>query len=282
MRYHLLTRLAYGLVGVVALASPCGAVNPGFIPGDACFHSLLTEDYLQTLRPAGGVIELQYIYPEPMMFCGYGGFDRLTVRNCPPALYDGLRRAYRATRKDHPKLVQVFEDKGGRKQSVEFNGLDLFVCNKNCDWKTQKIGLRYNEHWFDFPINSPRPKSGWLDPRSARMNVPAYRYVSFLSGADADVEDWQNSQRIPGLAVRLPDVKGWEFAGPKIEAPVLANAEDIELVVTCDPLDDYFRQKDGATFYIVRTTGVRQLQWEREKSESGSQTNLADKPVGSE
>jgi hypothetical protein len=219
-----------------------------------------------------------------MMFCGYGGFDRLTIRNCPASLYDGLRRAYRAARKDYPKLVKVFEESDGRKQSVEVNGLDLFVCNKNCDWNTQKIGLKYNEHWFDFPIKSqrpnPNPKSGWVDLATGRMNSPAYRYVSFLSGADAVVEDWQNSQRIPGLAVSLPDAKGWEFAGPKIEAPIVAKAEDVELVVTCDPLDEYFRQKDGATFYIIRTTGVRQLQWQL--SDEGSHINLVDKPLGAE
>jgi hypothetical protein len=279
MRYHFLTQVTGVLICVTASASPCWAVNPGFIPGDALFHSVLTEDYLQTLRPASGTLELNYIYPEPMMFCGYGGFDRLTVRKCPPALYDGLRRAYRAARKDYPKLVQVFEESDGRKHSVEFNGLGLFVCNKNCDWNTQKIGLKYNEHWFDFPINSPRPKFGWLDPGTGRMNIPAYRYVSFLSGAEAVVEDWQNGPRIPGLAVQLPEAKGWEFAGPKIEAPIVANAEDVELVVTCDPVDDYFRQKDGAAFYVVRTSGVRKMQWQL--SDDGSRLNLIDKPLDS-
>jgi hypothetical protein len=257
----------------------CRAVNPGFIPGDACFHAILTENYLATLRPAGGNLELHYSYPEPMMGCGYGGFARLTVRNCPPALYDGLTKVYRAVRKTHSKLVRVLEEPTGRR-NLEINGLDLFVYNKAIDWKRQEIGLKYNEHWFDFPIKSPRPANGWFGSgkSSERMNAEAYRYVSFLPGPDAVVEDWKNSARIPGLAVRVPDVNGWEFAGPEIEVPVVTNAEDIELIVTCEPLDDYFQRRDESTFYVIRTASVRELQWR--VIEGKSTVELTDAPFG--
>jgi hypothetical protein len=280
MRCEMAKRLARALVCVVSTASPCWAVNPGFIPGDACFHSVLTENYLGTFRPTSGVLKLHYMYPEPMMLCGYGGFAHLTITHCPPSLYAGLEKVYRAARKLDPKLVRVLEGAAG-KENVELNGLNLFVCNKNADWKTQVIGLKYNEHWFDFPIKSPRPPSGWMTTgnNSERMNTEAYRYVSFLTGADAVIEDWRNSARIPGLKVQLPDVKGWEFAGPEIAEPVVVNAEDIELVVTCAPLDDYFRQKDGARFYVIRSTGVRELQWQL--SGNGTRIELTDKPLGS-
>jgi hypothetical protein len=280
MRYRLWTRIAATISSCAAISiSPCLAVNPGFIPGDACFHSLLTDEYLSTLRPATGVLDLNYIYPEPMMLCGYGGFAHLSVHRCPVSIFTSLETVYRAVRKTHPKLVRVLDERGAANRGVEINGLDLFVYNKDVDWKTQKIGLKYNEHWFDFPINSPHPKSGWFGSgnNSERMDVKAYRYVSFLPGADAVVEDWQHSSRYPGLAVRLPDVKGWEFAGPEIESPVVANAEDVELVVTCEPLDEYFRQKEQATFYVIRRTGVRERQWRL--SDDGSRIELGDKPL---
>ncbi len=189
-----------------------------------------------------------------MIGCGYAGFAHLTIRDCRPGLFASLNKVYRAIRRTHPKLVRVLDEHGKSERGIEINGLDLFVYNKDIDWKAQSIGLKYNEHWFDFPIKSPHPTSGWAltGPNSVRMDIPAYRYVSFLTGADAVVEDWQNSQRFPALAVRLPDVKQWEFpgAGP-IEVPIVAKAEDVQLVVTCEPLDDYFRQKPESIFYVI-------------------------------
>jgi hypothetical protein len=241
------------------------------------FLEYLKAGVLSNLHPDGKVLKLHYIYPEPMTLCGYAGFAHLTIRDCPRALFASLDKVYRAVRKTHPKLVRVLDDRGTGSRGIEINGLDLFVYNKNIDWKAQRIGLKYNEHWFDFPVKSPHPKSGWLTSgtNSERLDITAYRYVSFLTGADAVAEDWQNSFRFPGLAVRVPEVNGWEFAGPEIDVPVVASAKDVQIVVTCEPLDDYFHQKPESIFYVIGTNGIRQLEWRL--SEDESKVELSDK-----
>jgi hypothetical protein len=280
MQWRSRVRMAAAVLWVFFSAALCRACNPGFIPGDACFHSILTDDFLTQLRAGGKVMQLHYAYPEPLVGCGYTGFAHLEIRNCPPSLHVSLEKVYRAVRKTHPKLVRILDDRGSGDRGIEINGLDLFVYNKEVDWKSEKIGLKYNEHWYDFPVDPAllKNRGGWLSTNkdSDRMAIACYRYVSFLPGLEAVAEDWQYSSRFAGLAVRVPNVNDWGLGGPEIESPVTANAEDVQLVVTCEPLDDYFRRKADTTFYVIRTTGIRELQWRL--SDDETRMELSDKP----
>ena len=57
------------------------AHNSYFLPGDALFHTRITEESLKQLN-AGKDIRFNYERPDPesVNFCGYAGFSKLVIK----------------------------------------------------------------------------------------------------------------------------------------------------------------------------------------------------------
>src|SRR5262245_48352901 len=88
------------VVWVAAFLSPalsCLANNNFFLPGDAFFHTVLTEERLKALR-ANEDATFDYIYVAPGAFCGNAGYERLTVKQLPAGFLRNLDYAYRLER----------------------------------------------------------------------------------------------------------------------------------------------------------------------------------------
>jgi hypothetical protein len=248
------------------------ACNPGFIPGDAFFHSELTSDFVSRMRVEGGALLLHYAYPEPLSGCGYSGFATLKVEGCPASLGQQLRLVYQAARSIEPRVVRIVSESDKVERAVEINALHMFVYNKGADWRAQKIGLKYNEHWYDFAVDVRMAK------KLQRTPVAAYVYAPFVPLVDAVAEDWQFSRRFAGLGASVPDVQGWGLPGEEITIPVTMKYADLEMVITLDKLESYFRRKEDATFYVIHGETSAQFRWHV----NGANLELQKAAVGAE
>jgi hypothetical protein len=272
MRRHRWMEVIAAGVGVVVVSMKCAACNPAFVPGDAFFHATITKELLDHLAIDKGTLSLRYSYPEPMSLGGYVGFARMDIGNCPPSLGESLRRVYRQVRRTHPRVVQIVADGKGEERCFELNGLELFVYSKGRVWDHQQIGLKYNEHWYNFPVKVEVAKG------TDRLPIKGYVYRTFLPIVDAVTEDWQNSSHFSGLSVKCPDVAGWGLAGPEILTPITGAAVDLEFVILAGNVEDYFNRKDNATFYVIQGERVREMQWQR--PEDGGDARLKERQMG--
>lgn len=254
----------FALVSVLLnLTTSVSAVNLSFMPGDAFFSVRLTAEIVDSLPTEGGTLNLSYAYPKGSGdFCGYAGFEKLTILGASPDFVDRIKSAYRAARIDVPLQIEINVDEDGNRKEFELNGFDAFVCNRDVDWKKQRIGIKYNEDWFNLPkkaLAGPRGKGlfGATGKTTACM-----QYVSFVTGARAVEHDWKYAARYAPLGAEVPDIEGWGIAHREIEVPVSVRAKDIDIVVLKHgSIKAAFNQKDGVEFFRISEDGVRYCMW---------------------
>ncbi len=242
------------------LAGPARAVNPALMPGDAFFHSTLTAESLESFGDKG--IGLEYVYPPgSMAFCGYAGFERLEVVGDTAAISESVKAVYRALRRDFELELRV--DSAGKQK--ELNGFDLFVYPKEVRWsRSTVVGLKYNEDWASLP---PEAAEGG----SSRSRMPGAkaeaRYTTFVEGAPAVLLDWQHGEKVPALGVRYSSGLAWGVPGSRLEAAATIDAEDIQVIITPNKLEDIFiwmtqspefDDMSYSQFFSVTSEGVTQ------------------------
>lgn len=156
------TRLTGLLICVLfAGACPCWGHNTYFLPGDAFFHTVLTEDVvdsrLQMDNPS-----FAYSRPDPFVgaACGDAGYYVLEFVNMPKAFKENLQRAYLELSKLKPKKdetkneSQDIEKAAGSgdadidKETAQYlNGFSLFFYNASFDFRKYRLCVKYNERW---------------------------------------------------------------------------------------------------------------------------------------
>jgi hypothetical protein len=264
----------------IALAANCltthsaFAVILGFKPGDAFFHAKLTkETAVDQAKEKPDTIELEYAYvPWKGGFGGYTGFRKVTIKSVPESMRRHLKQAYWRIRELIPRELRVLND-GALDKYGETNALGVFIYNRDVDWKTQQFAIKYNEHWS----RPPEPAQEKVAHRLFGQPNLAQVYESFIDTPEAVVEDWKNSERFAALKATIPDQTAWDYAGPPIEAPIVVDAKDIQIVIT--PLDDdlqlLFERKytmpfasltvDGAKLVELEKHNTIELDWSPEK-----------------
>lgn len=260
---------------MVALACSCdiaSAVNIAFMPGDAFYSSRLTAEVVasaSTERP----LVLHYASPPGGGFCGFAGFEKLEITGLSEQMVSALRNVYAHNRKHRAKELRIDVDDTGKESAIEINGFKLFVYPKDVDWQQQKIGLKYNEHWMNLPIES------MVGRRDSNYKVKAEHYMPFILTAEAVAEDWKNATRFNALPVRVSEGTGYGLAGPRIEESVSIGADQIQFVVLSDDdLEYYFARTDlGDSFQINIDTTFSRMYFPSAESGATDEDEVVEK-----
>lgn len=249
------------LAVLVCAGRPVFAVNTGFLPGDACFGSALSQETLA-----------QFDADQPVVFpyspgagmgglCGYAGYWHLAVPNLTKETKANLQELYRHLREFEPAVFQIWQDENGNEHRRETNPYRVFIYHKDYD-VAGGIGLKFNESWMSLiHYKTRKPISGAYSPY-----VTDYRAVA---------RDWERGPQVPALPINERHAQPWW--GPQIEEPVSIDAAKIQILVLPDDLHPSFAwgsnsspeeqprgyddEMDGRYFYRVTDEGVTRCHW---------------------
>jgi hypothetical protein len=175
------------IVGIMATSNG-QAANVYFAPGDAFFHSELTEEFLNGLKDDASSITFLYEAPKgSLAFSGARGIARMEITAPSKHFIKGLRTAYeQATAGVHE--FRESKDKDGTIEREEIDPPHLFIYNRDIDLKSQVIGLKYNESWHSLPDEAYQGAERGIEDKEIY-------YESFLKPKNAILEDWKNAVR---------------------------------------------------------------------------------------
>ena len=242
------------LAAILGSAQNLMATNRGFMPGDAFFHSVLTQDDCEQLTKSP-LPTLEFVRPkgEPFTGCGYAGYWSLQLPAESAPLFSNLSKLYSGLRRHAPRELTEHIDGDGKKQQYETNGFHIFVYNKDFDPLRYDIALRYNETWVaDESSFGPHPSITHLE--------------SFVIDSFAFSNDWRDAAVVAPLKTECPPIPDQErrmklgMGNKRIDESVLAKG-DIQIIVTASPdLRRYVHRKNGTLFYSVTNEGIKQYQ----------------------
>ena len=243
----------------LTLASPTYATNRGFMPGDAFFHSVLTQDRCTALSDSDSP-SLPFVRPkgEQFTFCGYAGYWFLQLPADSDPLIKNLGSLYSSLRRSSPRELLEYTDANGTTTQIETNGFHVFVYNHDFDPLKYDIALRYNETWAE-------------DESSFGPHPLSTRLESFVIDRAAFSNDWRDAAAVPPLRTECPPIPEQEkrmklgTGNERLDAPVLAK-EQVQIIVTAsDKFPQYVHRRNGATFYSVTNSGIKQYTAKRGK-----------------
>jgi hypothetical protein len=236
-----------------------------FIPGDAFFHTSLTQSDVDRLASEDGPLLFSYSSSphDGMGFGGNVGFFTLEVADAPRRVADDLKSLYYSVRRTEAKKELVwFDSKGVERKRLESNGLPTLVYPACYDWSTQRIGLKYNETWFD---RTPHGVEDTTPPGQFRVSVAKTHafYVPFIKGADAILEDWRFATRYDALPCKIPENSNWHVTGPRLTTPALkVSIKDVQIVVLTDSdYKQYYDRLDSAEFFVITEAGIKKMEF---------------------
>lgn len=237
---------------LLSLAHPAYATNRGFMPGDAFFYSVLTQDRLTALADPESR-KFPYVRPkgEEFAFCGFAGYWSLELPADSEPLVRNLNSLYTSLRRHSPRELIEHTNEDGTKTQIETNGFHVFVYNLDFDPLKYDIALRYNENWVEDESSfGPRPSITRLE--------------SFVIDRVAFSNDWRDAAAVPPLRTECPLIPEQEkrmklgMGSAWIDTPVVADGEVQIIVTASDNFQHYVNRRNGITFYCVRKSGVTQ------------------------
>lgn len=227
---------------------------PGyFLPGDAFFHTVITEDVLKKLDKNP---DYAFEYNRNSLSSYNSGYRRLSLGKQNRKLAKQIKKAYYDIREIRPLTLHVLGNSPnsvndnpleGETELMEINGLSLFFYNEDYDWEKKHIGLKYNENWYQ---------------ELKKFGYPNGRYGAFVNTPEAIIESWRYSSIIPPLSVQLPAVtikKEKAVLEPiipkeRLKALMLSDddfikfynvEEHIELIEITNEKSKYYTSRDG-------------------------------------
>lgn len=240
------------ILAFLLLVPSAYATNRGFFPGDAFFHSVLTQDLCTALSDSDSSV-IPYIPPKSEQggFCGFAGYWSLQLGADSGMLIKNLCALYSEQRRFTPRKLHEYTDLNGNKTQYEKNGLHIFVYNHDFAPLRHNIALRYNENWVkDEASFGPRPTNTRLE--------------SFVIDRIAFSNDWRDAAAVPKLHVECPPIPDQEnrmklgLGNRRIEAPVLVKGKVQVIVTALGDFGRYLHSRNGATFYSVTKSGIKQ------------------------
>ncbi|MBC8350341.1 MAG: hypothetical protein H8E66_00020 [Planctomycetes bacterium] len=245
------------LVLMIPLAAR--GANQYFMPGDAFFHTVLTEELLGKIDEQADPVFI-YHRPDflPQMFCGYAGFQQLQYDKMPKSMKDNLRKVYDDLRLDYPKRIEVTDEvrvektedgdidvPTGKKIYTEINGFSVLFYNASFDRTKFHLAAKYNEDWAE---NFAAFGHG-REHAVFESLVPTAKAVSL---------EWRDAKLVKPLNVGLPELHARSFKTP------LRPKEKLVAIVL--PKRDFQLAFDGkelgwmpVSLYAVTEDGITEL-----------------------
>ncbi|MBC8289453.1 MAG: hypothetical protein H8E37_03960 [Planctomycetes bacterium] len=278
-----MTRILCFLAVVAVLGgSSAQAANQYYMPGDAFFSAVLTEDVLDRIAKEEHPV-FDYDRPEflPRMLCGYAGFSRLKFVKMPKEMKENLRKSYAELRKDYPKQIEIrpetrtkrTKDEGdievptGRDLHIEINGFRVLFYNADFDMKKHRLCLKYNEQWAD-------EFAAWGHKRSSAQ------LETFVPTPEAIVTDWRDGALVDPLSVTLPD------RSPKnIRVPIQVKKGVIAIVIPVNDFERIYRGEENAwgrnlVIHAVSASGIKRLHASRGHWSESAEGGFGTAPLG--
>ncbi len=226
---------------VLCIQTIASAGSWHFLPGDAYFATELTANMFAGVR-SSEVIRAYYAHPwfEEPRFGGSAGYQIAEIKNISNATKDRITALYHKLRKTYPLEVEIHVDSEGKEKRREINGFPLLLYNRTFDFKSMRVGLRYNEDWADDVISfgHSRPFVGYDVANSE--SLPNYLML-----------DWRDGKTIPSLEATLPTPR-FQDAADKAHTPISLDADKLILIVVADrTIEAIRRNRVGALFFII-------------------------------
>jgi len=248
-------------ISILSPSNAALALTIGFLPGDACYGSRLSQ---KTLAQFGTDGQIVFPYSSGVGLaagCGYAGYWNLAVGNMPKSMTARLHQVYWHLREFDPPVFEIRRDKAGNERRREMNAYRVFIYDKDYDLG-DGIGLKFNEDWMH------------LIRHDTRKPYRAAAYSPYVTAYNAIARDWDRAPRIPPLQINEKDAL--PLWGPRIEEPLSIDAARIQILILPDGLhasfaeamnaspeeeleDDY--KIDSRYFYRVTDEGVTRCHW---------------------
>jgi hypothetical protein len=254
------------IAGLICL--PVWSTNVSFMPGDAFFHSRLTEQAVASMPRDGGSWTIIYSSnDESGNLSGFAGFRTLSVQSVSSQVVMRIHDVYSHLNPNNVKTLKVFIDAGGKRKEVETGGFHFFVYNRDVDWSFQRLALKYNEDWVDIPNNALQ---GSRKPANCIKGFPGVgpvrTYSPFIRSYEAVVSDWRDAKAFAPLKVSVPNNIAWGVIGPRITEPVEADMKDVQFVILeRDNLRKYYHRKLLYEYFLITESGIQIAGWEKGK-----------------
>jgi hypothetical protein len=242
------TLLLITIWATVLASQPVAATNIAFLPGDAFFHGLLTQEDVERIGDQEVTnISLHYVgLPiQEEKLCGYMGLYDISLQSLSAEERRGIVTAHHFLRTRSPRLVVRFGEEeplrfedGSQKlfpgrypRSEELNPISLFVYSKDFDIKEYHLGLKYDE--------------------TVRTSSEARHiaHEAFLKTFDASHADQAGAREVGPLPVESGD--GDPSSPPGLTGPVKF------ILMMPDDLPKLFDRTPGTGFVIVEGDQVR-------------------------
>lgn len=198
------------IAAILQLPTAAQANNNFFLPGDAFFHTVLTESLLQDIEKSKSPV-FRYVRPDHLdtFLCGFAGFDMLQVKEMSPAIKKNLQALYRELREDYPLQIELVQEtrwvrgsiedgdkeiKTGKILRRELNGFSMFFYNAGFDANRYRIGLKYNETWAEEVMAFGHQREH-------------IQFEFFIREEKAILSDWRDSQLVKPLDVISPPIE---------------------------------------------------------------------------
>ena len=231
------------------------AHNTFFLPGDAFFHTVLTEEVLNRIENQKNPV---FTYSRPRFLanslCGSAGFSKLEFRGMPVKFKKQLREVYNNLRESVPKRIEITDEiiwkkgdigdvavKTGTQINRELNGFSIFVVNADFNLAKHILGLKYNEDWADQVTAFSHDRNH-------------VRLESFIQTPEAIAVDWRDSQLVAPLSTECPPITNKNIAVPVLAAPtckfLVFEQPDLRQLTDADNLDAMYEiSESGVTRY---------------------------------
>ncbi len=219
--------------------------DPYVLPGDAFFHTVISEKVLKKLDEDP---DYAFEYERPYWLYTIPGYYSLSLGKQNRKLVQQIKEAYSEVRYSmSPLKLRVIgkspnsvsdEPSKEKTEFVEINGPTLFFYNEDYDWKKKHIALKYNENWFQ-----ELEKFGYQNAS----------YGAFVKTPEAIIESWRLSTVVPPLSVQLP-------ATPIIKhramtTPMIAIGRFRAIMLPDNKFKQYYRIKNNIHLIEITNEG---------------------------
>ncbi len=233
------------------------ANNNYFLPGDAFFHTTLTEKTVNRIIKEKNPT-FEYVRPESLesYLCGYAGFRKLEFTDMSRAFKENLRMVYKELRKHYPKRVEITpevknEERDGKTVEVrtgntirrEINGFSVLFYNSSFNFQRFRLALKYNEDWAK--------QTAAFGHRRDHV-----RFDYFVNHPDALMEEWRDAQLVKPLQAKCPSIRK-DPSGKSNKEPIRVKKGVCAIVFEKNTFRKYYQRAWFTTFYEVSETGVR-------------------------
>ncbi|QDU06678.1 hypothetical protein [Gimesia aquarii] len=205
-----------------------------YLPGDAFFHTVITEKTLKKLEENP---DYAFEYNRSHWNYTFPGYYSLSLGKQNRKLAKQIKKAYEEVRysmrllrlKVRGKSPNSISGKSSEEKTefVEINGPDLFFYNEDYDWKKMQFAIKYNEHWHQ---------------ELMKFGYPNGDYAPFVKTPEAIIQSWRFSTVVPPLSVQLPDVPIIKHRA--VDAPMIAKGRLRAIMLPDNKYKRYYKRKN--------------------------------------